>query len=107
MLTFDLLSDSRSYTVCPSTQSIMEQFNPGLQRMVALGNSYIQAFQGKSTLERMNAVDGLKGGRRKAKRLNFGLLAVIDDNKSALLERHWLIQYHCLMAVYFMSLEFH
>lgn len=67
MLTFDLLSDSRSYTVCPSTQSIMEQFNPGLQRMVALGNSYIQAFQGKSTLERMNAVDGKteKAERRK------------------------------------------
>lgn len=25
----------------------MEQFNPGLQKLVALGNSYVKAFQGE------------------------------------------------------------
>lgn len=29
------------------TQNLMEQFNPGLQKLVSLGNSYVQAFQGE------------------------------------------------------------
>jgi len=49
----------------------------------------------------------MKGGRKKVEWLNFGLAVVVDDNKSALLQRHWLIQHHCLMTVYFTSLEFH
>lgn len=28
-------------------QNLMDQFNPGLQKLVTLGNSYIKAFQGE------------------------------------------------------------
>ncbi|XP_043091543.1 brain-specific angiogenesis inhibitor 1-associated protein 2-like protein 2 isoform X1 [Puntigrus tetrazona] len=38
-------SDQLHRTTLAIYTSIMEQFNPGLQRLVALGNSYIQAFQ--------------------------------------------------------------
>lgn len=32
--------------VFPS-QSLMDEFNPGLQKLVSLGGSYVQAFKGK------------------------------------------------------------
>lgn len=35
---------------CPRVQSIMEQFNPALENLVYLGNNYLQAFHGESTL---------------------------------------------------------
>lgn len=35
---------------CPRTQSIMEQFNPALENLVYLGNNYLRAFHGESTL---------------------------------------------------------
>ncbi|XP_052408685.1 brain-specific angiogenesis inhibitor 1-associated protein 2-like protein 2 isoform X1 [Carassius gibelio] len=38
-------SDQLHRTTLAIYTSILEQFNPGLQRLVALGNSYIQAFQ--------------------------------------------------------------
>uniref|UniRef100_A0A671PEA2 BAR/IMD domain containing adaptor protein 2 like 2a n=1 Tax=Sinocyclocheilus anshuiensis TaxID=1608454 RepID=A0A671PEA2_9TELE len=38
-------SDQLHRTTLTIYTSIMEQFNPSLQRLVALGNSYIQAFQ--------------------------------------------------------------
>ncbi|XP_051572066.1 brain-specific angiogenesis inhibitor 1-associated protein 2-like protein 2 isoform X2 [Myxocyprinus asiaticus] len=39
-------SDQLHRTTLGVYTNIMEQFNPSLQRLVALGNSYIQAFQG-------------------------------------------------------------
>lgn len=30
-------------------QNLVEDFNPSLQKLVSLGNSYIQAFRGKSS----------------------------------------------------------
>lgn len=37
-------------------QNLMEHFNPGLQKLVALGNTYVKAFQG----ERAGLVWGIK-----------------------------------------------
>lgn len=34
----------------PRVQSIMEQFNPALENLVYLGNNYLRAFHGESTL---------------------------------------------------------
>lgn len=33
-------------------QGLMDDFNPSLQKLVSLGNSYVQAFQGKTERER-------------------------------------------------------
>lgn len=59
----------------------MDQFNPSMQRLVALGNNYIQAFQGNGTsisercVKAESEMEGVLAGN-KGKKLNFGFLTV-------------------------------
>ncbi|XP_055050571.1 BAR/IMD domain-containing adapter protein 2-like 2 isoform X1 [Misgurnus anguillicaudatus] len=68
--------------------NIMEQFNPGLQRLVALGNSYIQAFQALAVTSEayFNALAkmGEQAMQRMSSRLLGDVLIQISENQKRL-----------------------
>ncbi|KAK2916032.1 hypothetical protein QQF64_024449 [Cirrhinus molitorella] len=81
-------SDQMHRTTLAIYTSILEQFNPGLQRLVALGNSYIQAFQALATTSEayFNALSkmGEQAMQSMSSRLLGDVLIQISDSQRRL-----------------------